>query len=594
MRRFFALAAAAAFVLVPAASATADNPIPGGDGGGIDVDTGNPIADAISGVIINKAIICPPTSAPDIETPTQGSAGFFMDDKSGAQKIPGPVDPDHLWSSGGAGGLYSVTYDLGCGTDPDTWSTKLIALGNKNATNSTVDLALEITAAGDSIERKAYDPSWILGAVQSFARRATDTINAQILIPFLVLGVLLTMVVVTWRGRRGDLTHTFAGTAWAVLVIVVTAGIAAAPAAASLQLQKAVSTEVSVLNGGGQASSASTDRIMRTVHYNSFLRRVVGTDDAATAAKYGPALVEAKRWSYAEQAEVAADPGRKATLAGQKAVLWRDTAKAASGDPKVDYAQLQGRRPTVGAAWLEVGFALSASFFRIFAAALLVVCVVWLVVLALRWLVAAVYIMIPAGEEHGRALLNAAGRAFAYALGAALCSWGWGVWCEVALAPGLSGWFSALLLLVGLVIFWSILRPERKMLSVISGGRVSGASRTAKWLGNKLADYALTRHAVREGTRDFEAKPDRVTSEEYRAPAPPVVPMPRAELGPAPRVVHEGTVHDPAPAPASVALYEHTVIYHRPSTDEGWARPMPPPGGSGPGVDLDLYSRSAS
>src|SRR3712207_4235190 len=114
-------------------------------------------------------------------------------------------------------------------------------------------------------------------------------------------------------------------------------------------------------------------------------------------------------------------------------------------------------------------------------------------VLSIVWLVAAAWTMTPRGEGLGRGIISGAARAFIFASLAALGSWGWGLWCEFALAPGVSAWWSLVLLFIGLVVFWSLLRPEKKILSIVSAGHINGLGASSRWLVGKLATYVAAR-----------------------------------------------------------------------------------------------------
>lgn len=99
------------------------------------------------------------------------------------------------------------------------------------------------------------------------------------------------------------------------------------------------------------------------------------------------------------------------------------------------------------------------------------------------------------------------------------------MYANAAMAPGMSAAWSLILLIIGSVLFWSILRPDKKMLSLFTMGRTSGASSMARFLrGMAMAVVAGRTAGSAAAAATPKPTPDAPEPEPDDAPPPPPMP----------------------------------------------------------------------
>lgn len=510
--------------------------------------------------------LCDP-EAPVPDEPGTGMPGFFMDDDSlTPQRGNGEIaDLASLYNDSGFSGLSSSTYDLGCSANPDNWGKMLSAAPDTAFGNRAVSVGQAATALADAADTRAWDPSWIFAALGDFTRRVMDIVTLRVLAPYLACGLLASSIFLVYLARKGNVAPVAAGVAWALFVVIVVTLLTAAPLRVATAAQAAGGSMVSALNGdrSGKPGRSTTEQIMFSVHYQGWARRTFGSPNSAAATEYGPRLLAASRMTRAEYA--ATDPARKvngkalsvaeqeASLRARKYILDRKAKQYTKIASEIKdrypsaYRYLQGAGgTTTGVGLLEMCFALVASAGRLAVDLLLLLAVVILVALGVAWVIAAPFIVTPHGEKLGRGLLDNTGRAIVFVALAAFGSWLLGLWIQVSLSPGIAAWWSMLLLIVGTVVFWSLLRPDRKALNLITMGRMDGHSRTLRRMamlagGTYLATKARSaakatkaRAATERAALHSEMSPDPADSErarEYRL-GRPVAPDPYAASAP--------------------------------------------------------------
>lgn len=449
------------------------------------------------------------------QLPDGGLPGIFMEvpktlsapvDDTKAQ-LPEPVDTGSLYGTSGTGGLNPFTYDQGCGLNLFATGDHIDAWTDREFSSYLVSIGLAFTALGDSIDARAWDPAWITSLLSDVTGNAVSVIKWKVIVPFAGLGLLITTLMLLARARRGDTAGVMQAVAWSGLVIALVVVLIAAPTQAARTTQAGSAGLAKTLYGDGESASstsstlspnqAATESIMEAVHYDGYLRRTFGSDDSYTAHLYGPYLLATTRLTWSEAA--ATDPsradseGERQQLLAARVQLIKDKQKQfdyvasliAKNDP-VAYQWVKGGQGATLSAAYETGFAFFASGLRMAAALLLILATFLLVGLALIWLCASPYLLTPRGEGTGRGLLNMSARSIGYAVEAALGSWLWSIYSRIALAPGQSSWWAFVLLVVGAFIFWTVLRPDRKALNLLSAGKVRGNGKWTRWATGRV------------------------------------------------------------------------------------------------------------
>lgn len=443
---------------------------------------------------------------PKIQDPRGPWSGAFM---------AGPAEGTGMWSERGTAGLQSFTFDTGCGLDPDTLSAKLGASVDTGYANRLVQVGLTTTAMADYLDRASWDPSWITAFLGDLSRTMVDALKVAVFLPWIAIGLIGATIMLLLKARSGAVSLVAAGSAWSLLVVVLAVLVLSSPLLLSQGAQSGTNQLVGTLYGGQNPATAVTDRTMEAVHFQGLTRRTFGTDPSEAALEALPGIYESVGWTWEEREQITNNPERERELWEQKMTKLNEvTGELKAADP-AEYEDFTGTTQIrADHAMLEAGYAISANVFRIFAALLRIVCVFALFFVGIYWLCAAPYLVLPQGEGTGRGLLNASARAIGYAIISVVASFGFGIWAFYAMAPTVPTGTSILLLIIGTVIFWSATRPDRKLLSLATGGRVQGFGGTQKWLMDKLGTYL----AVRAGTEHLDedkGKTQPVASEDY-------------------------------------------------------------------------------
>ena len=572
-----------ATLLVAAAPARAENPLPEKDQpgwvatltdfweatpSGFLTKLGLNVADAIDGE-------CFPTGAPDIQAPESGHAAWFM---------TGPVPGEGLYATSGVGGFENAVWEPVCSVDPRDYPPVVNATLDTNTANGLTSFALGTTAAADTIDRQSWDPSWIVTFLRDLASGLTEGIRVHVFLPWMAVGVLFAAVLLLVRARSGDAATTYWGAAWAVIVIGIALLVLVSPLRPAQLLQEGSAGVVAQLNGGTDPATAQTELTVQAVHYPAWERRMFGETDTTTTRTHGQAMFEATRWSWAELEAIEDEPAVRKELAEAKAVQFVSHALTIKHADPDAYRHVQGIGGSrTDDSTLELGYTLAANGFRIFAAALRIMCIIALFVTGIVWLAAAFFLVSEKGENLGRALLNNSGRAIKYAVVASLGSWGFMQYTQVAMSPTMAPGWSLFLLVLGVILFWGLIRPDRKILSLLTMGHVRGYGKSAQWAANKAVNYVSTKIAVKEA-HDERGTPATAPAASPPPSAPPVM----------------GSVQEPRPyqpyshpvamvtsnAPNVVA---GEVIYTRDETP----RPQAPPPGARADVG-DVYTRPSA
>jgi hypothetical protein len=553
-------------------------------------------AQAAEPLAVEKALpgVCQP-SAPVPQLPSVGVPGLFADRPSDPPDVgEKPVDPAHLYETSGFSGMSPFTYDLGCSINVTNWGKHLNAWGDESLARKLVGIGQASTAAADATSRFAFDPSWVTKLLGTLANKAITVISKRILLPFLGLGLLFCTVMLFRRAKRGDTAGVMSQITWVMIVLLIGGFVIMAPTKVATSTQAGVGAVTSSLYEGASPAQAATDRAMEAIHYDGWLRRTFGTDESDTARTYGPALLAATRITWA-QAQ-ATDPAlakdkadREERIKDRQALLKEksDAFKKIAGEVKdsdpAAYRWLTGEQAAgSGPALYEMAFALTVAFFRIFANLLMIMCILLLAILGIVWLLASPWLVTPQGHRTGKGLLDTTSQALGIVVTAAIGTWLYTVYTEAVMQPGWPTWVSFLLMGLGVFIFWTALRPDRKALALMSAGRIRGHGRLVRHVVGKVTGIGAMAWAVskgaaagaRESEEEHEERMERVrdahahvTSYLTSAQAAPASEPSDDEGSEAPGAVlyrpsqaGEEFVPDPVPPPANT----QTEFYTRP------------------------------
>lgn len=446
------------------------------------------------------------------------------------QHVTDALDTHHIWSTGGFAGLQSHPYDLGCALDPTSYSSVVSANADSKVGNGISGVAQAGTSLTDALDRRAWQPQYLLTFLKSFSGRVVGVAQVRVVAPFVGIGILATSIIVLLRRWRGDVAGAAQDASWILLVLGVSAGIVLTPLLLSVGGQKVGSTAVGILNDAPNASDGATNAIVESVHYQAWLRRAFGDSDSDTAATYGPALLASQRFTWNERDEAARLKGdaRGRYLKGlveAKSKAFKDIAGKVQDTDPVAYRHLTGADSGSTVTLLEVLFAAAAGLFRLAVDILVVICGLMLCVIPLIWLIATPYLVSPKGQQFGRDLGDNVVRAAVYVLEAALAAWLFGVWMQASLAPGMSGWWSLLLLALGASIAWIVLAPFHKASAIISLGHMNGSGMLMGLARTAAVAYFTGRiagHAAAEEVHEEQVAPPVVAAAPLPQ-APPVV-----------------------------------------------------------------------
>jgi hypothetical protein len=520
-------------------------------------------------------------SPPVPQSPSAGLAGIFEQMPKNPPNVSGPADPNHLFETSGLAGMEPFTYDLGCGLDPGSYGTQLNAWSDQQLSSRLVMLGQAATVAADATSRFAFDPSWVVKLLSSLTSQAVGVIQVRILLPFLGLGLIATSMMLMKRARRGNTQGVMDAISWMLITLVVAAAVIVLPTTTATTTQTGVGLLTSTLYDGASPAQAATDRAAAAIHYDGWLRRTFGTSDSAVAQQYGPKILADTRMTWYEEestdpalvrgtADKTARVKARAALIATKEADFKVQAKAVKAADPEAYLWLTDREAASSSvAIYESAFAVTVAGFRIAVNMLMILCIILLGFLPLLWLIALPRLVTPEGERLGKKLLDTTARAIGTVVVTAVGVWLYTIYTEAAMQAGWPTWVSALLMLIGVFIFWTALRPDRHMLSLLTTGRVRGNGRFVRRAMQmtsvgRIAAQGWMMHQARQTAKELSQTEEEAEARDERDAAA------HAELtrlvGQPDRPVPAMATSDSAPAP-----------YQRPDSGEFMPDPVPPP-----------------
>ncbi|MEV6926901.1 DMT family transporter [Dactylosporangium sp. NPDC051485] len=461
--------------------------------------------------------------APTPDAPDSGMAGWF------AQRLPSSKQNgiQGRYSQYGYAGYDFNTYDLKCAsivTNPSAEFENTVA-------NGEFLLATSIVGASDALRERAWDPSYMWGWADPLVEKATRAIYDKVFTPFGAVTLAIVGLYLLWRSRQSDLSNAMTTAGWAVFVMILMSALAAWPTWSAHLADQTLTSSLGVIHdavGPPDESKDGTciidvdsckdhrppavrasDTVVDGLLYRNWLRGTLGTADSETAKKYGPALYDARSFTWDEIEQIRSDEQhtreeneRRAAAGGnepplesvvrskktqEKSDRWKEIAERIKTEDPEAYEHLQGTKgmDRIGAGFLAI---LSALFFALFdiTASVLVI----LGFLIFRWAVIAapmlgtVGILRPANaglRRLGNAVIAAVFNIIIFGAGSAIYLLAVSLILSTA---ALAAWLQVVLIWLTGVVGWLLLRPYRRITQL--GGKDSTRALTSAGSWHRL------------------------------------------------------------------------------------------------------------
>ncbi|MEV0130774.1 DMT family transporter [Dactylosporangium sp. NPDC050688] len=474
-------------------------------------------------VDIQSRISC--LDAPTPSAPDSGMAGWFSQQPT----TPEASRMRFRYSEYGYAGYDFTTYDLKCAsvvTNPSAEFENTIA-------NGEFLFATSVIGASNALRERAWDPSYMWGWAEPLVEQATKAVYEKVFTAFGAVTISIVGLYLLWRSRQSDLSNAVTTAGWAIFIMVLITGIAKWPTLAASLADKTLVSSLGVIHDavGPPSQEISPDKcrnpdpyactdprppavrasntVVDGLLYRNWLRGTLGSDDSLTATKYGPALYDAKSFSWQDIEKIRSDERRAAKeeeqrildgrpgpaiespmrkiVTEEKKQRWMRIAEQIKTEDPEAYEHMQGSKgmDRIGAGFLAI---LSALFFALFdiTASVLVI----LGFLIFRWAVIAspilgtVGLLRPANaglRRLGNAVIAAMFNIIIFGTGSAIYLF------AVSLILGtasLAGWLQVLLIWLTGVVGWLLLRPYRRITQL--GGKDSTRAITSAGSWHRL------------------------------------------------------------------------------------------------------------
>ncbi|MEV0564415.1 DMT family transporter [Dactylosporangium sp. NPDC050588] len=463
--------------------------------------------------------------APTPSAPDSGVAGWFATEPEGSRG-------SRLWfrhSEYGYAGYDFTTYDLKCAsvvTNPSAEFETTVA-------NGEFLVATGIIGASNAVRERAWDPTYMWGWADPLVETATKAVYSKVFTAFGAVTLAIVGLYLLWRSRQADMSSTVTTAGWAIFVMVLITAIAAWPSWSAGLADRTLISSLGIIHDAvgppnesippdkcrnpdpaacrdvRPPAARASDTVVDGLLYRNWLRGTLGSSDSVTATKYGPALYDAKSFSWQDVESIRADERRAATeeeqriqdqkpgppiqstmrktITEQKQQRWmRISEQIKTEDPEA-YQHLQGSKgmDRIGAGFLAI---ISALFFALFdiTASVLVI----LGFLIFRWAVIASPILGTLGllrpanaglRRLGNAVVAAMFNVIIFGAGSAIYLF------AVTLILGtasLAGWLQVVLIWLTGVVGWLLLRPYRRITQL--GGKDSTRAITSAGSWHRL------------------------------------------------------------------------------------------------------------
>ncbi|WP_430498593.1 MFS transporter [Micromonospora trifolii] len=496
----------------------------------------------------------PVPSAPD-----SGLAGWFAS-RPDSSKLPGPKG---IYSDYGYGGYSFNTYrpDGGCASavlHPDYKFTTTVA-------NGELMIATAVVGASNALRERAWDPRSMWDWADPLVEKATKAIYQKVFSVFGIVTLCVVGLYLLWRSRQSDMSNAMTTAGWALLVMVAVTALAAWPVKSANIADGTLITSLGVVHDAIGPASRDTppdqcddpdpkackdnrppavrasDTATEAMLYRNWLRGVLGSADSETARKYGPALYDAKAFSWEEAEKLRANPGTRGATIKAKQQQWMTIAEQIETEDPEAYEFLTGSRDMdrIGSGFIAVLAAVLFAMFDLTASVL-----VLLGFLIFRWAVIAAPILGTIGllRPASAGLRRLANAVVAAVFNIAIFGTGAAIYLFavdlIMSTPTLPGWLQVVLVWLCGVVGWLLLRPYRRITQLGGKDSSEAVSSAGSWHRRFFRD-------MRTAARLDVAEPGGT--------AEPVGGRRRSPDATQTRLRPEARREDPAPTPAAAA-----------------------------------------
>lgn len=276
---------------------------------------------------------CDSRQAPNPKGPTSGLSGLVA--QAPATMPEGePFDAegnptDALWGQYGTAGLWWPVYDPGCNPAAE-WGMRM-ATGLAQWGNEVTNFVLNTTGA---VRAWAWRSDW-LGPIDDTMNSFTGGLRDTYTGPMMGIALVAAGLMIVWRGRRAQISHTATLAGWAVSMMVLGVLALSAPTRAAefvdtygIGTARTVETAVSGVDdslqpcvpvgpvvdmplcerptGASDAAERTADPFVALavseVAWQNWLVGMFGSSTSSTAREYGPQFYEAMALTWEEAA----------------------------------------------------------------------------------------------------------------------------------------------------------------------------------------------------------------------------------------------------------------------------------------------------
>ncbi|RAO38218.1 hypothetical protein PSN13_01190 [Micromonospora saelicesensis] len=496
----------------------------------------------------------PVPSAPD-----SGLAGWFAS-RPDSSKLPGPKG---IYSDYGYGGYSFNTYNVegGCASTvlhPDYKFTTTVA-------NGELMIATAVVGASNALRERAWDPRSMWNWADPLVEKATKGVYEKVFSVFGIVTLCVVGLYLLWRSRQSDMSNAMTTAGWALLVMVAVTALAAWPVKSANIADGTLITSLGVVHDAiGPASKdtppdqcddpdpkackdnrppavRASDTATEAMLYRNWLRGVLGSADSETARKYGPALYDAKAFSWEEAEKLRANSATRPATIEAKQQQWMTVAEQIRTEDPEAYEFLTGARDMdrIGSGFIAVLAAVLFAMFDLTASVL-----VLLGFLIFRWAVIAAPILGTIGllRPASAGLRRLANAVVAAVFNIAIFGTGAAIYLFavdlIMSTPALPGWLQVVLVWLCGVVGWLLLRPYRRITQLGGKDSSEAVSSAGSWHRRFFRD-------MRTAARLDVAEPGGT--------AEPVGGRRRSPDATQTRLRPEARREDPAPVPTAAA-----------------------------------------
>ncbi|MFF0150806.1 MFS transporter [Micromonospora sp. NPDC005203] len=492
----------------------------------------------------------PVPSAPD-----SGLAGWFSS-RPDSSKLPGPKG---LYSDYGYGGYSFNTYDVdgGCASTilhPDYKFTTTVS-------NGELMMATAVVGASNALRERAWDPREMWKWADPLVEKATKAVYQKVFSVFGIITLCVVGLYLLWRSRQSDMSNAMTTAGWALLVMVAVTALAAWPVKSANVADGTLITSLGVVHDAIGPASRDTppdrcavpnpeacvdkrppavrasDTATESMLYRNWLRGVLGSADSETARKYGPALYDAKAFSWEESEKLRANPATRPGTIKAKQQQWMTVAEQIKAEDPEAYEFLTGARDMdrIGSGFIALLAAVLFAMFDLTASVL-----VLLGFLIFRWAVIAAPILGTIGllRPASAGLRRLANAVVAAVFNIAIFGTGAAIYLFavdlIMSSPALPGWLQVVLVWLCGVVGWLLLRPYRRITQLGGKDSSEAVSSAGSWHRRFFRDIRVAA---------------RLDAVEPGGTAQPVGGRRRSPDAEQTRLRPEARMEDPAPTP---------------------------------------------